>query len=424
MADKLSKELRVSDDFLNDESTIAPSEAGGASELTESIAWSYVQDDEHDQFSETASTAEPSIGHLTEGPDGKPVRTFRNSAELRQARLQQMGITPAADSKSKPKAVGCLKGSIKPRPSKPTQASIPGPGTKAATMRPATAPTQRSAGGSATQAAKVRSEEERIAAKEALQAKLAAQAKPGSAPARHPVEYGAHRALGTPGAVHSLPSGHISFHSTTTGYGPAKKSRAEHQQINKANEVKLALDKMSREQIRDAGLWEHTPVKNPVVAESPGGTGHNWHVGFKDYQHSLGGVLDPSAQPKSRAEIKQMHKAEEIKLTLDNQSRAQLRDAGLWEHNPAKNPICNESPGGKGYNWHVGFGEYQHTLGGVPDSKPVARPHHADNLNRQLDVMTREKLRDAGVWEHAPARNPVVKESASKRGGMSWAVSF
>lgn len=424
MAEKLSKEIRLSDDFANDESTIAPSEAGGASEFTESIAWSYVDVDDNDHASDAASTTEPSIGHLTEGPDGKPVRTFRTSAELRAARLQQMGKTPVADSKGK--AVGCLKGSVK-APSKLPQGV---PGTKASTARPATAPTQRKPQGAGVppnigaQSTQPRSDEQRTAAKEALQAKLQAQAKVAPEPKRPPVEFGAHRTLGNPGAVHSLPSGHISFHSTTTGFGPTKRSKQERDQLNKAAEAKAALDKVSREQIRDAGLWEYNPAKNPVVNESPDGTGYHWHVGFKDYQHTLGGVPDPSCQPKSRAEIKQMHKADEIKRTLDIQSREQIRDAGLWESNPAKNPVVQESPDGKGYHWHVGFGEYQHTLGGVPDSKPVARPHHADNLHRQLDVMTREKLRDAGLWEHAPARNPVVKESASKRGGMNWNVSF
>lgn len=420
MAEKLSKEVRVSDDILNDESTIAPSDAGGASQFTESTTWSYVEPDEYDHVSDAASTTQPSIGHLTEGPDGKPVRTFRNSAELRAARLQQMGLTPAADYKSKPKAVGCLKGSVK-APSKSTQASTSG--GQASIARPATTSTAvrpRSAG---TQGFNIRSEEERMRAKEALQGKLTAQAKAAPASGR-PVEFGAHRTLGSPGAVHSLPSGHISFHSTTTGFAPAKRTKAERNQINKALEVKSALDKMSREQIRDAGLWEYNPAKNPVVNESPDGTGYHWHVGFKEFQHTLGGVADPCSQPKSKAEIQQMHKAEELKLALDIHSREKLRDDGIWEHNPAKNPIVNESPDGTGYHWHVGFAEFQHTLGGVPDSKPVARPHHADNLNRQLDVMSREQLRDAGVWERAPARNPVVTESASKGGGMNWSVSF
>jgi hypothetical protein len=160
------------------------------------------------------------------------------------------------------------------------------------------------------------------------------------------------------------------------------------ERTHKADEAMRSLDKQSLEAIKDLGLWQHMPAKNPVVTHQTA-KGAAWHVGFEDYQHSLGGV--PEAQPLERPQ-----KADELNRHFDNESRQALKQMGLWEHMPAKNPVVTKTSA-KGAEWHVGFGQYVHTLGGVPDSQPVVRPHHADVMHRHLDKASRDSMKSAGV---------------------------
>ena len=130
----------------------------------------------------------------------------------------------------------------------------------------------------------------------------------------------------------------------------------------KADEVMRHLDIQSRETLKEMGLWEHMPAKNPIITRQSC-KGADWHIGFEDYQHSLGGV--PDSQP-----IERPHKADDLNRKLDIQSRNAIKEMGMWEHMPAKNPVVTRQSN-KGADWHIGFGGYVHTLGGVPDPKIV-----------------------------------------------------
>jgi len=182
---------------------------------------------------------------------------------------------------------------------------------------------------------------------------------------------------------------------------------------NTGVQLKSELDKTSREAIRDMGLWEYMPARNPVVTRTSC-KGADWNIGFSEYEHSLGGV--PEARPVERS-----HKADEVMRHLDIQSRETLKEMGLWEHMPAKNPIITRQSC-KGADWHIGFEEYQHSLGGVPDSQPIERPHKADDLNRKLDIQSRNAIKEMGMWEHMPAKNPVVTRQSNK--GADWHIGF
>lgn len=183
--------------------------------------------------------------------------------------------------------------------------------------------------------------------------------------------------------------------------------------LNAGTQLNAELNKSSREAIRDMGLWEYMPARNPVVTRDTA-KGADWHIGFDEYKHSLGGV--PDASPVERPQ-----KADNLMRSLDVQSREALKEMGLWEHMPAKNPVVTRESV-KGADWHIGFRECEHSLGGVPDSKPVERPHKADALHRQLDVHSKEQLKEMGLWEHMPARNPVVTKQSNK--GADWHVCF
>jgi len=182
---------------------------------------------------------------------------------------------------------------------------------------------------------------------------------------------------------------------------------------NTGTQIKSELDKSSREAIREMGLWEYMPARNPVVTRTSK-KGADWNVGFEEYQHSLGGV--PDAKP-----IERPHEADELVRRLDLESREAIKEMGLWEHMPAKNPVVTRQSK-KGAAWHVGFDEYEQSLGGVPDSKPVERPHAADELCRHFDVQSRGSIKEIGLWEHMPARNPVVTSESRK--GADWHVGF
>mmetsp|Transcript_35455 Transcript_35455/g.62978 ORF Transcript_35455/g.62978 Transcript_35455/m.62978 type:complete len:523 (-) Transcript_35455:53-1621(-) len=116
---------------------------------------------------------------------------------------------------------------------------------------------------------------------------------------------------------------------------------------------------------------------------------------------------------------------DELKRHLDKASRETIREMGLWEYMPARNPVVTRA-GPMGAHWHQSFEEYQHTLGGVPDPKPVERDSRqqaiADNIQRQLDKQSREALKEMGLWEKMPARNPVVTRQSSM--GAHWHASF
>lgn len=180
------------------------------------------------------------------------------------------------------------------------------------------------------------------------------------------------------------------------------------------DDLKHHLDKASRETIRDMGLWEYMPARNPVVTCTTA-LGADWNTSFQDYQHTLGGV--PDAKPVERP----AH-VDDIGRQLDKVSREALKEMGLWEHMPARNPVITGATA-MGSEWHVGFGEFQHTLGGVPDPRPVARPQKADEIHRQLDKTSRETIKGMGLWEYAPAKNPVITKTSTK-GGSSWNVNF
>lgn len=182
---------------------------------------------------------------------------------------------------------------------------------------------------------------------------------------------------------------------------------------NTGTQIKSELDTSSREAIREMGLWEYMPARNPVVTRTSK-KGADWNVGFEEYRHSLGGV--PDAKP-----IERPHEADELVRHLDQESREAIKEMGLWEHMPAKNPVVTRQSK-KGAAWHVGFDEYEQSLGGVPDSKPVERPHAADELCRHFDVQSRGSIKEMGLWEHMPARNPVVTRESRK--GADWHVGF
>jgi len=150
-----------------------------------------------------------------------------------------------------------------------------------------------------------------------------------------------------------------------------------------------SLDAQSNEAIKELGLWQHMPAKNPVVTKQTC-KGAAWNVGFDaEYEHSCGGV--PDAKPVERP-----HEAAELKLRLDIQSRGAIKEMGLWEHMPANNPVVTRQSN-KGADWHQSFGQYVHTLGGVPDSQPAERPHHADELERHLNKSSRESMKNMGA---------------------------
>merc|ERR1719272_2272857 len=111
----------------------------------------------------------------------------------------------------------------------------------------------------------------------------------------------------------------------------------------------------------------------------------------------------------------------QLNAELNKTSREAIRDMGLWEYMPARNPVVTRNTR-KGADWNVGFEEYTHTLGGVADAKPVERPHKADETFRHLDVQSREALKDMGLWEHMPAKNPVVTRQSKK--GADWNIGF
>lgn len=190
------------------------------------------------------------------------------------------------------------------------------------------------------------------------------------------------------------------------------KSEAK-KQAGTGSNVKGQLDKSSREAIREMGLWEHMPARNPVVTRTSK-KGADWNVGFEEYQHTLGGV--PDAKP-----IERPHEADQLMRHLDAQSQAEIKEMGLWQHMPAKNPVVTKQSK-KGAAWHVGFSECENSLGGVPDSGTVERPHAAEELKMRLDVKSRGAIKDMGLWEHMPARNPVVTGQTAK--GAEWHVGF
>lgn len=127
-------------------------------------------------------------------------------------------------------------------------------------------------------------------------------------------------------------------------------------------------------------------------------------------------TAEPEAQSKDRPLT-----GDDLKHHLDKASRETIRDMGLWEYMPARNPVVTRTTA-MGADWNTSFQEYQHTLGGVPDAKPVERPAHADEISRQLDKASREALKEMGLWEHMPARNPVITGATAM--GSKWHVGF
>jgi len=316
MARKMSGTKKLAtyqqEDLRDEVSTVAPSDSlrDDVSEFTDTSGWCGVEPgrDELEEVPEQVPVTSSQTGRLVEGPGGRPTREYRSSAELRAARLQQLQ-EPAQQSRGAKSTTGT--------------ANAPKTG------------------------AKPRADDERKAAKQALKEKFAAQAAKGPQAKTEVTRRVSAPSAGTP---HSLPCGYISFRDTPGGY-PKAQSKTEIQKQHNAKDAKIALDNASQESLKEMGLWEYMPVKNPVITQSDSKRG--------------------------------------------------------------------------GYNWHMPFPaqEFQHTLGGVPDSKPVARPHRADEMHRQLDKMTRENLRSMGLWEHCPGNNPVAIESNSKRGGVNWTIS-
>lgn len=190
---------------------------------------------------------------------------------------------------------------------------------------------------------------------------------------------------------------------------PAESIAREHA----GSQLNAELNKSSREAIRDMGLWEYMPARNPVVTRHTA-KGADWNIGFNEYEHSLGGV--PDSKPVERP-----HKADEAFRQLDMESHEAIKEMGLRLHMPAKNPVVTHQTK-KGAAWHIGFEDYEHSLGGVPDSQPVERPHKADELTRRLDIQSRDAIKEMGLWEHMPARNPVVTQQTKK--GAAWHVGF
>lgn len=192
----------------------------------------------------------------------------------------------------------------------------------------------------------------------------------------------------------------------------ARSTTPSKKQVRAATDMKAHLDKASREAISEMGLWEYMPARNPVVTRNTK-MGADWHVSFQEYQHTLGGV--PDAKPAQRP-----YHADELKLRLDIQSREKIAELGLHERMPDRNPVVTRHTN-MGADWHISFKEYEHTLGGVPDSKPVERPHRADELHRHFDKTSREAINKMGLWEHTPANNPVVTKTSTM--GSSWNIS-
>jgi len=185
------------------------------------------------------------------------------------------------------------------------------------------------------------------------------------------------------------------------------------EQTRAGTQLNAELNKTSREAIRDMGLWEYMPARNPVVTRNTC-KGADFNIGFEEYQHTLGGVAD--AKPAERSQH-----ADELHRHLDAQSREIVKEMGLWQHMPAKNPVVTQQTV-KGAAWHVGFDQYEHSLGGEPDSKPIERPHEADDLKRHFDIQSRGAIKEMGLWEHMPAKNPVVTRQSNK--GAEWHMAF
>jgi len=163
-------------------------------------------------------------------------------------------------------------------------------------------------------------------------------------------------------------------------------------QSHEADQLTRHFDGQSREAIKEMGLWEHMPAKNPVVTRQSY-KGADWHIGFEEFVHTLGGV--PDSQPVQRSHATDVI-GDKLNRHFDINSRGAIKEMGLWEHMPARNPVVTKTSN-KGAEWHVGFNEYVHTLGGIPDSKPVERPHHADQLTRHLDKNSREAAKKMGL---------------------------
>lgn len=308
-AAKLQGSLHERD--FQDDSTAAPSEPelrrwrdDASSDFTD--GWRCVDADDAEVPIGSGGAARLVPGRLVEGPDGQPTRIFRTSAELRQARLEQMRSS---------------------WPSPKTQQRQPKAGVVAAKKA---APKE-----SAKEAApKVAAPKEAAAPGERPQRRPASATVPSGAAA-----FGAHRTLGAPSHAHSLPCGHIPFRDLASSRATDKQALA---QSWKGDDLKKALDKKSLEELRDMGLWQHMPARNPVVTQRE--NGYDWHLGFQDFQHTLGGV--PDARPVERPA-----QAEELHRQLDKLSREQLREGGMWERCPVKNPVVTQTA--MGAQWHV-----------------------------------------------------------------------
>jgi len=429
MASELCRKLQMAKGLPTEfdaESTAVPSETLVGDDASEFSEWAHVDEGCPTTASSpgTASSGSAPLGRLIVGADGKPTRVFATSAELRKARLQQLKPEEPAVRKvrngtsNNMSKAACRPSEVATKVRSALDAKL---AAQAAAAQGVHLPSGVVDVGPKSAAAQVTPR----ATKSATAQSATAHRSPGTA------AYGVHRTLGDPAHTHSLPCGNIPFHDTTNGYGAQRISQEEISNAERAESLKLALDKQSRQEISKLGLSERMPNRNPVVSESTSRDGkgkcHTWHIDPKGFQHTLGGQLESPQEKRSAQEMAAMHKADELKMALDIKSREELGEMGLQEHMPARNPTVKESPARNGigtcYNWHVGIQDYQHTLGGVPDPKPVARPHKADGLNRQLDVISREKLRDAGIWEKTPVNNPVVRESHSKNGGMNWHIS-
>lgn len=169
-----------------------------------------------------------------------------------------------------------------------------------------------------------------------------------------------------------------------------------------ADEVGRQLDKCSREQLHEAGLWERMPARNPVVTQTDRGA--SWHICFAEEAH--GGEVPCQGK-----------EAEALARWLDQCSREELREAGFWERMPTRNPVVSQTD--RGASWHIAFPDSERSAGAPPEAGSVPRPSRADELTRWLDKCSHEELRDAGLWERMPARNPVVTQTDR---GASWHI--
>lgn len=181
---------------------------------------------------------------------------------------------------------------------------------------------------------------------------------------------------------------------------------------HKAAELKHQLDMLSREQIKALGLLESMPANNPVVTQTDMGAA--WNLPFGKSEHSLGGVPE-------RAAVQRPHDADDLKRQLDAISREQIKAMGLSESMPAKNPVVTRVTN-MGADWNIAFGKQDHTSAAAPSRAQAQQSHKADELKRQLDKLSREQIRDMGLWEFMPARNPVVTQQTDM--GASWHISF